>query len=319
MKAFVCGGTGFIGEGVVRALAAAGHEVAALARTAASAEKARALGATPVEGDLLTPGAWQGVARQAAWVVHLAQPQTFGGRVTRERAEAYRDARRAMDRNLLDGLDPRVVERVVYVAGTSYYGNLGTALRDEGATPAPRGWGPYIAPAIEALERDLDRGLPIVTAFPGYVYGDGSWFREYVIRPLRRGKRINALSGRSRHGSPIHVDDCAAAIACLLDRGAVGRRYFLVDDRPVPWSVFYETAARAMGAPLQLRKVPPFVLRLLVGPVVTDSVLSDAVLSNARLKALGFALRFPTIDEGIPDVVRRARGRSSSRLSSPRG
>jgi NAD dependent epimerase/dehydratase family enzyme len=53
--------------------------------------------------------------------------------------------------------------------------------------------------------------------------------------------------------------------------------------------------------------VPAFILRLLVGSVVTDSVLSDAVLSNARLKALGFQLRFPTIDEGLPDIARRAR------------
>jgi hypothetical protein len=305
--AFVCGGTGFIGERLVRELVAGGHTVLGLTRSPASAARAQALGAEAVTGDLLEPGAWQEALGRAEWVVHLAQPPTFGARVTRRRAEVYRDDRKRMDRHLLDPLDPARVRRVVYVGGTSYYGDLGAELRDERATPAPRGWGPYVAPAIEALGRDRARGLPIVTAFPGYVYGDGSWFREYVLRPLRRGEKINAIAGRSRFGSPIHVEDCARALCFLLEHGAVGERYFVVDDRPVQWSRFYETAARAVGRPAELRRVPPIVLRLLVGSVVTDSLLSDAVLSNARLKALGFSLRFPTIDEGIPDVMARAR------------
>src|SRR5271166_2390603 len=130
-RAFVCGGTGFIGQVLVRALVASGHEVEVLARSRASSARVRALGATPVEGDLLAAGPWQRAAREAAWVAHLAQPQTFGGRVSSARAEAYREARQAMDRNLLGALDPAVVQRIVYVAGTSYYGNLGTELRDE--------------------------------------------------------------------------------------------------------------------------------------------------------------------------------------------
>lgn len=305
--AFICGGTGFIGEAVVAQLVAEGHRVQGLARSAAAVAKVRELGAEPVTGDLLVEGAWQKAAREAEWIVHLAQPQTFGGRVSRERAERYRDDRLRMDRHLLDGLDPAKIKRVVYVAGTSYYGNLGTTPKDETATPVPRGWGPYIAPAIDALRGDLARGLPIVTAFPGYVYGDGSWFREYLIAPVLRGQRINAISGRSRFGSPIHVEDCARAIVHLLAHGVVGERYFLVDDRPVEWLFLYETAARAMGREPKMRKVPPLLLRLLVGSVVTDSVLSDAVLSNAKLKALGFELRFPTIAEGFADVARRVR------------
>lgn len=310
---FVCGGTGFIGKEVVRALIASGERVEVLARSSGSAAAARSLGAEAVSGDLLVRGNWQSRVRAADRVVHLAQPPTFGARVSRARAEQYKRDRLRMDTHLIESVDPNKASRVLIVGGTSYYGNLGTTLSDEGATPVPRGWGPYVAPAIEALDGYVARGFPIVTAFPGYVYGDGSWFREYVLVPLWRGQRINTIAGRSRYGSPVHVEDCARAIVHLLDKGEVGKRYFIVDDRPTMWSVFYETAARAANRPMRVRKVPVFLLRLLVGSVVTDSILSDAVLSNARLKSTGFALKFPTIDEGIPDIVRRADARHAQK------
>ena len=50
--AFVTGGSGFIGGRLIERLRSDGWDVRALARSAASAEKVRALGAEPVHGDL---------------------------------------------------------------------------------------------------------------------------------------------------------------------------------------------------------------------------------------------------------------------------
>ena len=84
-------------------------------------------------------------------IVHLAQPQTFDGRVTTARAKRYGNDRLAMDRTLFKAVDPTKTRRIIYVAGTSYYGECGHTLCDEDAVPHPRGFGPYLAPAIEAL------------------------------------------------------------------------------------------------------------------------------------------------------------------------
>jgi uncharacterized protein len=307
---FVTGGSGFIGRLVVKALVARGDRVVALTRTHDGARRLEELGAEAVHGDLLTPGAWQEKAKLAPRVVHLAQPETFGARVTRARARAYRKFRMVMDAHLFRALDARSVSKIVYVAGTSYYGNVGRARVDETVSPRPRGWGPYLAPAINRLDRYIARGLPIVTAFPGYVYGDGSWFHEYVYRPLRSGRRLNVLGGRSRVASPIHVDDCARALVHLLEHGYTGQRYFVVDDEPLEWSRFHARAARAMNTELRVRRVPPIVLRVLLGNVVVDSLLTDANLSNARLKTTGFTLRFPTSEDGLPDAIDSIAGSS---------
>ncbi len=51
-RAFVTGGSGFIGGALIRRLVADGHEVRALARSDRSADAVRSLGAEPVKGEL---------------------------------------------------------------------------------------------------------------------------------------------------------------------------------------------------------------------------------------------------------------------------
>lgn len=273
----------------------------ALSRTSRGDAQLAALGVRPVRGDLCEPGRWQHELAGCDWLVHVAQPDTFGVRVSRRRAERYAELRLVMDRNLLEAARRGGVRRAVYVAGTSYYGDLGAELRDESAPRRPRGWGRYVAPGVQ-LWADA-RDLEVIQAFPGYVYGAGSWFEEYVLAPLRRGKAIHTIAGRSRHASFIHVDDCARALAHLLVHGAGGERYFVVDDEPHAWVDFYGRAAAALGVPYRLRRIPVPLLRAAVGPVITDSLLSESVLSNRKLRASGFALAYPTIASGIPAVV----------------
>ena len=303
MDIFVTGGSGFIGSVFVRHAAAKGHRVRVLSRSEKSGERVRALGGEPVTGDLLQAGSWQDAAASAEAIVHLAQPETYGARVSKSRAESYREQRLRMDTLLLDALRPETAGRVLYIAGTSYYGDQGVDLRDEDTTPNPKGWGPYIAPAIAELPRYVERGLPLVEVFPGWVYGPGSWFAEYTLEPLRTGKSLTALGGRSRLVSPVHVADLARALLHLLRVGVIGNRYFVVDDRPVPSSELNRIAGEALGAKVRVRHVPVWLSSLLLGPIVTESLTCDACLSNARLRATGFELDFPNVEVGIPDVV----------------
>jgi len=153
-----------------------------------------------------------------------------------------------------------------------------------------------------------------VETYPGSVYGLGSWFEEYVLEPLKAGKRLFGLKETlTHHMSPIHVEDCAQALLHLLEHGEVGQRYFLVDDWPATFGELSRVAAEALGVSYRKVLVPRWVCRLLMGPVVTDSLTSEARLSNARLHGTGFQFRYPTLREGVPALVQQwleARGRS---------
>jgi len=302
---FVTGGSGFIGSQFVRRALQRDHQIQVLTRSEKSAGRVRALGATPIIGDILQPGTWQKAAAEAQVVVHLAQPQTFGTRVTRERAETFRQERLRMDANLLDSLKPDLERRIVYVAGTSYYGFQGDQLVDEATTPHPKGWGPYIAPAIEALTSYVARGLPIILAFPSWVYGPGSWFIEYTLDPLVKGKPIIKLVGPVRTISFVHVEDVARALLHLIDHGEIGQRYFITDDQPRKRLEIGEIAAQVLGVQMKVLSLPKFLVQLAVGPIIADSMVTEARLSNARLKSTGFTLDYPTLEQGVPDAIER--------------
>ena len=96
-------------------------------------------------------------------------------------------------------------------------------------------------------------------------------------------------------------------LSFLLEHGQVGQRYFIVDDKSVPSTQMVHTAARALGVPGRILPLPKFFCLLAMGPIITESMTCDFRFSNQKLKSLGFALDYPDIDTGIPDVVRRWR------------
>jgi nucleoside-diphosphate-sugar epimerase len=299
---FVAGATGFIGSHFVRHALRAGYHLTAITRSAANAEALRAQRIEVIIGDLLASGEWQHAAARADAVVHIAQPLTFGGRVTRARAETYRRERLKMDLNLLTTLMGSAGQRIVYVSGTSYYGDLGAELHDETATPKPKGWGPYIIEALAQVRAFRERGLNIVEAFPGQIYGAGSWYKE-MVATLIKGTRLAKLGARDKYGSFMYVEDTGRAILHLLERGTVGERYFLVDDEPSTLAELARLTLAEYGLSLKRLWVPYFALEWLLGPINAEGFAYENRLSNAKLRATGFVPQYPALAQGVPQAV----------------
>jgi nucleoside-diphosphate-sugar epimerase len=299
---FITGAAGFIGTELIRVLKARGHEVFGLTWSLDAAQRVRNAGATAVMGNLLTPGQWQDEAA-ADWVFHLPPHPREGARVTWTRAAAISRARVSMDARLMDAVAAGETQRIVYVADTSCYGATGPRPITEDERPQPSAWGRCLAPAFDRLDGYIAAGLPIVTAFPGWVYGNASWFRERVIEPVMAGRHVLQFGQTGPWISPIHVHDCARALVHLAERGKVGGRYFLVNTEPIRMDEFGERFARLANRPLRVWRVPAAARRLVVGPVLSDSLKADAVFSNARLRGLGFHFRYPTLEEGLEQVL----------------
>jgi nucleoside-diphosphate-sugar epimerase len=300
--AFVTGATGFIGTELIKILVAAGLKVFGLARSAEAAERVRRNGAVAVMGDLLEPGRWQDEAA-ADWVFHLPPNPFSSRRVARRHLKSIARARMLMDEHLFDALAAGPTRQIVCASESSCFGKTGLRpiTEDEPLRPAP--WAERLAPVLDRLDGYVVAGLPIVTAFPGWVYGNASWFHKRVIEPVMTDRRVLQFGRTGPWVSPIHVHDCARGLVHLAERGEAGGRYFLVNNDPIRTHEFARTFARLAGRPLRVWRLPSAAARLAVGPVLADYVTHDSVFSNIRLRGTGFRFRYPTVEQGLEQVL----------------
>lgn len=299
---FVTGSTGFIGWELVRLLVARRHRVFGLTDSVEAAERVRRAGAVPVMGDLLEPGPWQDEAA-ADWVFHVPPHVAHGPRMTGRRAASIARARVLMDAHLLDAVAGGATQRIVYAADTSWYGATGPRPITEDAPAQPSAWGRCLTPALERLDGYVVAGQPIVAAFPGWVYGNGGWFRERVIEPVMAGRRVLLFGKTGPWLSPIHVEDCARALLHLAEHGEPGGRYFLVNRDPIRLDEFAGMFARLANRPLRVFRVPAVATPLVVGPVLADHFRTNAVFSNIRLRGIGFRFLYPTLEQGLQQLI----------------
>jgi nucleoside-diphosphate-sugar epimerase len=300
--AFITGADGFVGRALIKVLRSLDHQVFALARGSGAAERLSSTGATPVIGDLLESGGWQDEAA-ADWVFHLPPYPRCNSRVNVAPIKSRARMRVATDALLFDALTSCAVRRIVYVADACCYGPTGSRPITEDAPPRPSRCGRCFMPALDRLDGYILSGLPIVTALPGLVYGNGGWFQQQVIEPVITGQRLIQLGNGDRWVSPIHVDDCARALVHLAEHGQPGRRYFLVNRDPVRTPEFAATFTRLVNRPMRVWRVPAAASRLMVGPVLADYLRADQIFSNIRLRGTGFHFEHPTLEQGLQQIV----------------
>lgn len=294
--AFVTGAASFLGQELVQLLVARGYRVLGLARSAASARLLQRAGATAVTGDLLAPGAWQDEAA-ADWVFHIAPCSRS---TTRAWNHSESRARAAMDAHLLDAVAAGATRRVVYVSDPGYPDRADARPITEDELPPPGG---CRARSLARVEGYAIAGLPVVTALPGCLYGNGSWFREHVVDRVMAGRHVLQFGMAGSWVSPIHVHDCAQALVHLAERGQIGNRYFIANNEPARLGEFAAVFARLADRPLRVWRLPVAAAPFLVGRPLADYVRTNALLSNIRLRGIGFRFRYLTIERGIEQVV----------------
>ena len=301
MRIFVTGAGGFIGSEVTRQLVSAGHEVVGLVRSPAKAGRLRAMGATPILGDVRDLSlVRQGVAGAEA-VAHLALP-----RAGERRFRDANDVNVRGTRALLDACRDASLRSFVLASGAGgmYRHRPGDwideSCAEDPSTPATR---ERFAIDVSVREARREWGLPATILRSPIVYGPGSGFREYFLDLLRRGI-FRVVGDGAYHISLVHVQDCARAWRLALERAPAGDTFLIADDEPVTMRVFADYLAAQMGRRSPGR-VPAFAAKLVVGRDAIDILREDVRVRNRGIRErLGWAPEYPTYREGVPPVVR---------------
>ena len=263
MKAFVTGGTGFIGSRVVRRLRDRGDEVVVLARRP---EKASGLDAEIVQGDLSDPDAIRRGVEGCQAVFHVAADYRVG--MAASKRESMRDSNVRGTERVLDAAADAGVERIVYVSTINVFGNTNGRTVDESydrdeADGFVSAYDETKYRAHRIAEERAAQGAPVVIVQPGSVYGPGDHaLVGQMIDQASTGK-MPAKAFPELGLNMVHVDDVADGIMLAYDKGRVGESYVLGGEITTQGDLIDRAAAIGGRKPPRMT-VPPILLRAMI-------------------------------------------------------
>jgi nucleoside-diphosphate-sugar epimerase len=300
MNVFVAGGSGAIGVPLIRALAAAGHQVTALTRSHSKSGDLRETGAAVAVADALDRDALFAAVEAAhpTHVIHQLTALPKGGVRRARDLEATNRLRIDGTSNLLDAAINTGARR--FIVGS--FALLAPRGPSDAAPSAA-------AAAIQSMEGQVldqtKRGaIEGVILRYGMFYG-GSTPSTLAMIEMVRKRRLPVVRDDAGQLPVIQIDDAVDATVRALDRAPAGAIYDIVDDRAVSLTEIADALAKYTGAAAPLR-VPAWIPRL-VAPYMTRLMSMRMPLSNTRAKAeLGWQPKYSTMQEGLADMFHRA-------------
>lgn len=269
-------GCGDLGCALARQLLADGLQVHGLRRRPAALPQ----GVAQLAGDVAQPQTLGGLAAVAPQL--LVYAVAAGAQSDDEYRTSYVDGLR----NVLEALRPAgTLRHVLFVSSTRVYGQPTDALLDESTPAEPADFGGRRL--LQAEQLLLQAPCPASALRLSGIYGPGrTRLLELSLQPPQQWP-ANSWSNR------IHRDDAASFIALLARRAMQGemleRCYIVSDDVPAPLHEVLRWLAEQQGMNLQGIPLPP--------------VAGGKRVSNARLRATGYHLRYPDYRTGYGELL----------------
>lgn len=296
MEIAVAGGSGFLGQALVRALAQRGHTVSILTRNPRRPNDVR--------WDPAADGPWMDVVHRSGAVINLAGESIAGQRWTPTRKQALRvsriDATRALARAIRTAARPAIL---LSASGIGVYGTPGdTPLTED----SPAG-SDFLARLCVEWEREALGAADVtrvVLLRTGVVLDQGGGALPELARPFKLFAGGPIGSGR-QYVSWIHLADWVGMVCWAAENSAVSGPLNLTAPTPVRNA----DLARALGAALHRPSAlpaPAFAVRLIAGEMADAAILEGQQVLPAKALALGYRFQYPDLDVALRDIYRAA-------------
>jgi uncharacterized protein len=300
MKIVVAGGSGFVGEPLVRKLVARGDDVVVLSRNPA---KVRAGRGVQWDGGK-SSGAWSSDVDDADAVINLAGENIGGGRWTEERKRKLTESRLDATNAIVAALKNAMPRKrtLINASAVGYYG----FDRDEEADEKSAKGRGFLADLVEKWEKAANAAQPaarfVILRF-GVVFASDGGALQKMMMPFRFGVGGPVGSGQ-QWISWIDRDDLLEVIVWSLDRESVRGVYNVTAPEPIRNREFARQLGRAMHRP-SLVPAPSFALRLMFGEMADEVLLGGQRVIPRRLQADGFRFAYPAVESALRHVLSR--------------
>jgi uncharacterized protein (TIGR01777 family) len=303
MRIVIAGGSGFLGEPLVKRLLARGDDVAVLSRNPAKVRAGRG-----VQWDGKSQGAWSQEAASADVVINLAGENVGEGRWTDARKQQLVASRLDATAAIVQALrnaPPR--ERVlVNASAVGYYGLRGDEALDESGS---RGGG-FLAELVEKWEAAAREAEPlarlVLLRFGVALAPDGGALKKMLL-PFKLGAGGPVGSG-AQWMSWIDRDDAVRIVEWAIDNPNARGIYNATAPEPVRNHDFARSLGRALHRPAFM-PAPAFALKAAFGQMAEEVLLGGQRAVPRRAEREGFVFEIPTLDASFARHV----GRTSAR------
>ncbi len=293
----VTGASGLVGSRVVAALKERGYEVVRLVRSG-----------NALKADELLWNAASGLARPEqlngfAAIVHLAGRSIAEARWTEAEKNRLYDSRVAATKQLVKQLVALEQRPPVFIGASAVglYGDCGDEVVDE-SRPSGQGflaevgrnWEAATAPLLEVGVRVAHARLAMVLEPTGGALAK--------VLPLFRWGIGGRLGSGRQYWSWIAMEDVVSGICWLLERSEAAGPYNFVSPEPVTNAEFTRALANAVGRPAVL-PAPRLALRMALGEMANELLLTSCRAIPRRLVAAGFAFRYKLLADYLADKL----------------
>lgn len=291
------GASGLLGSALRPVLTTAGWQVRPLVRRDAKPGEVRW---DPAAGTL-DARALAGVSA----AIHLAGESIAAGRWTEAKKAAIRSSRILGTRLLSESLArlPQRPEVLVSASAIGIYGDRGDALLSE---DSPLG-SDFLAEVVKEWEAATapasDAGIRVVHLRLGIILARDGGALPRMARPFQLGAGGPIGSGR-QWMSWIALDDAVRVVLEALQNPGARGPFNAVAPEPVRNADFAARLGEVLHRPA-LVPVPAFALRLLFGEMADAALLASQRVVPARLNALGFVFRHPSLREALHAALDR--------------
>lgn len=299
MKVFVTGGSGFVGNALIRFLLEHGHSVCAIARSDTAMAKVRAARANPIEGDLFSTDALQRGMEGCDVVIHGAALMKFIGH---EREMARINVQGT--RSVLDIARRIGIPRFVGISAAAVLSEGRPIVNADETSPVPANpAGAYARTKGEAdriILQASDASFATCIVRPPAVWGIGDPFLLPNLCWAVRKKRFIWIDGGHYPFAFCHVRNVCEAAMLAAQRASGGASYLVADTPPhnslreffsallatqglkpprtsIPRPVAWIVAAGLEGVwTLARRRRPPPMSRVGLGLIAGEFSINDA-------------------------------------------
>jgi hypothetical protein len=281
-------------------LTQAGHEVVRLVR---SRDKARANAVywNPAKGEIDVEG-----LKKIDAVVHLAGENIGRARWTSGLKRRIRDSRVKGTGLLCETLAnlPSPPRTFLLGTATGIYGSRGDEPMHEDSSPG-EGFLADVCREWEAAVTPIEEKARVVKIRTGVVFSRRGGALVKMLTPFRLG-----LGGRLGSGlqymSWISLDDLVSAFMFALENEIVTGAINAVAPNPVTNVQFTGALGQALHRPTFFA-VPTFALRLLLGEMADEMLLSSLRVHPSKLEKYGFTFTHPDLATALGDLLSQKR------------